>query len=161
MCIGRAGFAILGCVALLRMFDWGGAFVMRWVIVIGIGVGILLIFATGRIPGTNIQSSLSDDTRTAAALRHTPKYTNQQAVDMVVADIRQNCAEWADFYLGDLDQRTFAATWMHHPRSDDYYERRLDEWTVTHETTRHFWRMYEDNDEILGVIGHCKSIGDR
>ena len=132
---------------------------MRWVIVIGIGVGILLIFATGRIPGTNIQSSLSDDTRTAAALRHTPKYDHKRAIAMVVEHIREDC-EFADFYLESMDDATFAATWMHHPRSDDYYERRLDEWTVTHEETRHFWRLYEDNDEILGVVGKCRTIGD-
>ncbi len=161
MCIGRAGFAILGCVALWRMFDWGDDRVMRWVIVIGIGVAIVLIATMGRIPGTGKQSAISDEGRTAAALRHTPKYDHKHAVSMVVDDIRQNCAEWADFYLGDLDETTFAATWMHHPRSDDYYERRLDEWTVTHEESRHFWRMYEDNDEIVGVIGHCRTIGNQ
>ena len=131
---------------------------MKWVIVIGIGVALVLIATMGRIPGTGIQSPLSDDTRTAAALRHTPKYDHKQAISLVVDDIQQNCPEWADSYLQDMDEFTFAATWIHHPRSDDYYERRKDEWTVTHEETRHFWRLYEDNDEIIGVVGRCKTI---
>ena len=53
---------------------------MKWFIVIGIGLMMVAIASTGRIPGTGKQLAVSDDTRTAAAIAHTPKYTRQQAI---------------------------------------------------------------------------------
>ena len=44
---------------------------------------------------------------------------------------------------------------MRQPRSDDHYERGDREWTVSDPLTSAFWRLYEDNLEIVDVIGDC------
>ena len=125
---------------------------MRWLIVIGIGVAIVVIASTGRIPGTGKQSALSDDTRTAAAIAHTPKYERQQAIAMVADHIRENCAA-ADKYLPNLGG--LEARWMRQPRTDDHHERGFREWEVTDPITGDYWRLYEDNDEIVDSRNDC------
>ena len=125
---------------------------MKWVIVIGIGIAIVVIASSGRIPGTGKQSALSDETRTQAAIDHTPKYTRLQAIGLVEEHIRQGCAT-ADVYLANLE--LFEATWMRQPRSDDHHERGYREWTVTDPLTGGFWRLYEDNNEVVDVVNKC------
>ena len=125
---------------------------MKWLILIGVGVAIVIIASTGRIPGTGRQLAVSDETRTAAAIAHTPKYTRQQAIGMVAEHIRETCAA-ADEYLANREG--FEARWMRQPRTDDHHERGYREWTVTDPLTGAYWRMYEDNLEIVDVIGDC------
>ena len=125
---------------------------MKWAIVIGIGIAIVVIASSGRIPGTGRQLAVSDETRTAAALDHIPKYERQQAISMVADYIRDNC-EVADKYLVNLEG--FEATWMRQPRVDDHNERRLREWTVRDPITGAFWRLYEDNNEIVDILSDC------
>ena len=125
---------------------------MKWLILIGVGVAIVIIASSGRIPGTGRQLAVSDDTRTRAAIDHTPTYTRQEAIDTVSAHIRETCAA-ADRYLDNLD--SFEARWMRQPRTDDHHERGFREWTVTDPLTGAFWRMYEDNLEVVDVIGDC------
>ena len=86
---------------------------MKWVIVIGIGIAIVVIASSGRIPGTGRQLAVSDETRTAAALAHIPKYERQEVLARVSDYIRDNC-QVADKYLTNRDR--FEATWMRQPR---------------------------------------------
>jgi hypothetical protein len=126
---------------------------MKWAIVIGIGIAIVVIASAGRIPGTGKQLAVSDDTRTAAALAHTPKYKRQQAISMVGDYIRENC-QVADKYLSNLDR--FEGTWMRQPRVDDHNERGIREWTIRDPLTGAFWRLYEDSDEIVDILSDCQ-----
>lgn len=125
---------------------------MKWLILIGVGIAIVIIASTGRIPGTGRQLAVSDETRTQAAIDHTPKYTRQEAIDIVADHVRETCAA-ADRYLTNLAK--FEARWMRQPRTDDHHERGYREWTVTDPLTGAYWRMYEDNLEIVDVIGDC------
>ena len=125
---------------------------MKWLILIGVGVAIVIIASTGRIPGTGRQLAVSDDTRTRAAIALTPTYSRQKAIEIVADHVRENCAA-ADRYLANLDG--FEANWMRQPRTDDHHERRYREWTVTDPLTGAYWRMYEDNLEVVDVIGDC------
>ncbi len=127
---------------------------MKWIIVIGIGIAIVVIASTGRIPGTERQLALSEDTRTAAAIAHTPTYTRIEAIGFVERHIRENCAA-ADKYLPNI--AGFEATWMRNPRTDDHHERRDREWTVTDPATSAMWRLYEDDLEVIDVLGDCKT----
>jgi hypothetical protein len=125
---------------------------MKWAIVIGIGIAIVVIASSGRIPGTGRQLAVSDDTRTASAIAHTPKYERQKAISLVGDYIQQNC-QVADKYLQNLDK--FKGTWMRQPRVDDHNERGLREWTIRNPITGAFWRLYEDNDEIVDILSDC------
>ncbi len=123
---------------------------LKYVIVFGVAIAILVMASVGRIPGTERQLATSKETRAAATLANTPQYTRQQAIAMVGDYIRESCAS-PDRYLPHIDQ--FTATWLREPRTNDYYERGMREWTVTDPLTGAFWRLYEDTDEIRGVIG--------
>lgn len=125
---------------------------MKWVIVIGIGIAIVVIASAGRIPGTGKQLAVSDETRTAAAIAHTPKYERQEVIARVSDYIRENCSV-ADKYLVNLDK--FEATWMRQPRVNDHNFRNLREWTVREPISGAFWRMYEDSDEIVEILSDC------
>ena len=125
---------------------------MKWIILIGIGAAMVIIASAGRIPGTGRQLAVSDETRTAAAVEHTPKYTRQRAIEIVAEHIRESCAA-SDEYIADLD--SFEARWMRQPRTDDHHERGTREWTVSDPLSGAYWRMYEDNLEEVDVIGDC------
>ena len=125
---------------------------MKWAIVIGIGIALVVIASTGRIPGTGRQLAVSDETRTAAALAHTPKYERQEVIARVSDYIRENCPV-ADKYLVNVDK--FEATWMRQPRVNDHNFRGLREWTVREPISGAFWRLYEDNDEIVEILSDC------
>lgn len=125
---------------------------MKWAIVIGIGIAIVVIASTGRIPGTGRQLAVSDETRTAAALAHIPKYERQEAISRVGDYIQQNC-QVADKYLRNIE--SFEATWMRQPRVNDHNERGFREWTVRDPITGAFWRLYEDTDEIIDILSDC------
>ncbi len=125
---------------------------MRWAIVIGIGIAIVVIASSGRIPGTGRQLAVSDETRTAAALAHIPKYEREEVIARVADYIRDNCPA-ADKYLPHLE--SFEATWMRQPRVNDHNERRPKEWTVRDPITGAFWRLYEDNGEIVEILSDC------
>ncbi len=66
--------------------------------------------------------------------------------------VQQNC-QVADKYLQNLDK--FKGTWMRQPRVDDHNERGLREWTIRDPITGAFWRLYEDNDEIVDILSDC------
>ena len=125
---------------------------MKWVIVIGIVLAVIVMASQGRIPGTGRQLAVSDETRTAAALAHIPKYERQEAIARIGSYIRDNC-QAADKYLQNLE--SFEATWMRQPRVNDHNERGLREWTVRDPITGAFWRLYEDNDEIVDILSDC------
>ena len=126
---------------------------LKYVVVFGVAIAILLVFATGDIPFVERQRyATSEETRAAAKAANTPKYTRQQAISFVEEDIRANCAA-ADEYLQHLG--SFEATWMRQPRIDDHHERGYREWTVTDPLTGAYWRLYEDNNEVVAVIGRC------
>ena len=71
---------------------------MKWIIVLGIAVALVLIASVGRIPFTERKLATSEETRAAAAVANTPKYTRSQAISMVEEHIRENCRS-ADKYL--------------------------------------------------------------
>ncbi len=123
---------------------------LKYIVVFGIAIAILIIASVGRIPGTERQLATSDETRSAAKLANTPTYTRLQAISMVGDHIRENCND-ADKYLANFDK--FTATWLRQPHTDDFYERGMKEWTVTDPITGAFWRLYEDTGEIRSVIG--------
>ena len=125
---------------------------MKWVIVIGIMLVAIVIASQGRIPGTGRQLAVSDETRTAAAIAHTPKYERQEVVARVSDYIRDTCPI-ADKYLAH--RKSFEATWMRQPRVDDHNVRGFREWTVRDPITGAFWRFYEDNDEIVEILSDC------
>ena len=122
----------------------------KYVLVFGVAIAILVIASVGRIPGTERQLATSEETRAAAAQSNIPKYTRQQAISMVADHIRESCAT-PDAYLSHLDK--FTATWLREPRTNDFYERGMREWTVNDPLTGAFWRLYEDSGEIRSVIG--------
>ena len=122
----------------------------KYVLVFGIAIAILVIASVGRIPGTERQLATSEETRAAATLANTPKYTRQQAISMVADHIRESC-DTPDKYLSHIDK--FTATWLREPRTDDFYERGKREWTVNDPLTGAIWRLYEDSGDIRSVIG--------
>ena len=121
----------------------------KYLVVFGIAVAILIIASMGRIPGTGKQSAISDERRTATAIEHTPKYERAEAIEIVKDHIRESCDNPDRYLVGGK----FSAKYLYQPRSDDYYERGMREWTVTEESTTAFWRFYEDTGEIRGVVG--------
>ena len=123
---------------------------LKYIIVFGIAIAILLIASVGRIPFTERQLATSEETRTAAAIANTPMHERQEAIAMVADFIRDSCGD-PDRYLDNVDR--FDANWLLHPRTDDYYERGQREWTVTDPYTGAFWRLYEDTGEIRSVVG--------
>ena len=125
---------------------------MKWLILIGVGIAIVIIASTGRIPFTERQLAVSDETRTRTTIERAPKYTRQKAIETVADHIRETCAA-SDRYLANLEK--FAANYMPQPRTVDHHERRHREWTVTDPLTGAYWRMYEDNLEVVDVIGDC------
>ena len=122
---------------------------LKYIFIFGVAVAILVIASVGRIPGTGKQSAISDERRTATAIEHTPKYERLEVISIVKDHIRESCAA-PDKYLNGGQ---FKAKWLFQPRSDDYYERGMREWTVTEEFSGAFWRLYEDTGEIRSVIG--------
>ena len=125
---------------------------VKWAIAIGIVLVAIVIASQGRIPGTGRQLAVSDETRTAAAIAHTPKYERKEVIARVSDYIRDNCPV-ADKYLVNLDK--FEATWMRQPRVNDHNFRGFREWTVREPITGAFWRLYEDNDEIVEIQSEC------
>ncbi|MXY21000.1 MAG: hypothetical protein F4Y49_06655 [Dehalococcoidia bacterium] len=123
---------------------------LKYVIVFGAAIAILVIASVGRIPGTERQLATSEETRAAATLANTPTYTRHQAISMVADYIRESCAT-PDEYLSHLDR--FTATWLRQPRTNDFYERDMREWTVSDPLTGAFWRLYEDSGEVRSIIG--------
>lgn len=123
---------------------------LKYAIVFGVAIAILVIASVGRIPGTERQLATSEETRATATLANTPKYTRQQAISMVAEHISESCAT-PDEYLSHIDK--FTATWLREPRTDDFYEREMREWTVNDPLTGAFWRLYEDSGEIRSIIG--------
>ena len=123
---------------------------LKYVIVFGAAIAILVIASVGRIPGTERQLATSEETRAAATLANTPTYTRHQAISMVADHIRESCAT-PDEYLSHLDR--FTATWLRQPRTNDFYERDMREWTVSDPLTGAFWRLYEDSGEVRSIIG--------
>ena len=121
----------------------------KYVAVFGIAVAILIIASMGRIPGTGKQSAISDERRTATAIEHTPRYERLEVISIVKDHIRESCDD-PDKYL---EEGRFMAKYLYQPRSDDYYEREMREWTVTEELSAAFWRFYEDTGEIRSVVG--------
>ena len=123
---------------------------LKYIVVFGIAIAVLIVASVGRIPGTERQLATSDETRAAAQLANTPTYTRQQAISMVGDHIRENCED-ADKYLASYDK--FSATWLRQPRTNDHYEREMREWTITDPVTGAFWRLYEDTGQIRSIIG--------
>ena len=123
---------------------------LKYIIVFGVAIVILVIASVGRIPGTERQLATSEETRAAATLANTPTYTRQQAISMVSSHIRESC-ETPDKYLSHVDK--FTATWLRQPRTNDFYERGMREWTVNDPLTGAFWRLYEDTGEIRSIVG--------
>ena len=121
----------------------------KYVLVFGVAVAILVIASVGRIPGTGKQSAISDERRTATAIEHTPKYERLEVISIVKEHIRESCPDPGIYLNGGQ----FKAKWLFQPRSDDYYERGMREWTVTEEFSGAFWRLYEDTGEIRSIIG--------
>ena len=125
---------------------------MNWVVILGIVALIVLIGSVGRIPFSERQLATSEETRAAAKADQAPRYTRAQAISLVEKHIRENCRS-ADKYLPNVTR--MEANWIREPWSDDYYVRGDHEWTVADPLTGAFWRLYEDTDEIVAVIGDC------
>ncbi len=125
---------------------------IKWIVVLGVAVGLVLIASVGRVPFTERKLATSDETRAAAAADNTPKYTRSQAISLVADDIRENCRD-ADKYLPHVPR--MEASWLRITWTDDYYERGDREWTVTDPLTGAFWRLYEDTGAIISVFADC------
>ena len=125
---------------------------LKYIVVFGIAMAIFLVFATGDIPFMERNYATSEETRAAAQAANVPKYSRQQAIALVEEDISANCPA-ANEYLPHVSN--FEATWMRQPRTDDHHERGYREWTVTDPLTGAYWRLYEDNNEVVAVIGNC------
>ena len=123
---------------------------LKYIIVFSVAIAILVIASVGRIPGTERQLATSEETRAAATLANTPKYTRQQAMALVGDHIEESC-DTPDEYLSHAER--FTATWLRQPRTDDYYRRGPKEWTISDPLTGAFWRLYEDTGEVRSVIG--------
>ena len=61
---------------------------MKWLIVLGVAVLIVLIGSVGRIPFSERQLATSEETRAAAKADQAPRYTRAQAISMVEKHIR-------------------------------------------------------------------------
>jgi len=125
---------------------------MKWLVVIGFAVLLVLIGSTGRIPFTQLKLATSEETRARVEAENTPTYTRQQAISFVEQHIRDNCVS-ADKYLPNVAR--MEAKWIRRPWADDHHKREDHEWTVTDPLTGAFWRFYEDTGVIIAVRGDC------
>ncbi len=135
------------------VWSWGDCVPeMKWLIVLGVAVLIVLIGSVGRIPFSERQLATSEETRAAAKADQAPRYTRAQAISMVEKHIREKCSS-ADKYLPHV--RQMEATFIRETWTNDFYERGDREWTISDPLTGALWRMYEDTNAIITVFGDC------
>ncbi|MCH8310544.1 MAG: hypothetical protein IIB17_08625 [Chloroflexi bacterium] len=124
----------------------------KWIVVFGIATIIVVIGSVGRIPFTERKLSTTEETRAQFAEDNTPTYSRVQAISFIKDYLRTNC-EFGEKYLANADR--FEAKWIRLPWADDYYVRGDREWTVSDPMTNAFWRLYEDDLNIITVRGDC------
>jgi|TARA_B100001013_G_C24345653_1_gene338289 hypothetical protein len=125
---------------------------VKWVIVLVVGVAVILIGSAGRIPFTDISLALSEETRLKAAEEHTPTLSRSEALSRVKTYLSEECANGPGYLL---NKHRFDATWMRMPRTDDHHVRGMNEWTINDQSSGAMWRFYEDTGEIVTVLGNC------
>ena len=125
---------------------------IKWVLVLVIGVAVILIGSAGRIPFTEKSLALSETTQQKAAEDHTPALSRSQALSRVKTWISENCASGPKYLL---NKSQFDATWMRMPRTDDHHVRGYNEWTINDQVSGAMWRFYEDTGDIVTAQGDC------
>lgn len=125
---------------------------LKWVIVLVLGVAVILVGSAGRIPFTDKSLALSKETRLKAEAEHTPSLSRSEALSRVKTYLVEDCVNGPDYLL---NKHRFDATWMRLPRTDDHHVRGMNEWTINDQSSGAMWRFYEDTGEIVTVLGDC------
>ena len=118
---------------------------MKWLLVIGIAVLLVLMASSGKIPWVDRNIAVSEETRLSNTANREPSLTRGQAIAQVEQYIQTDCGQ-ASKYLPNVSR--FEATFTFNPRTDDHYERGEKEWTVVDPISGGIWRL----DETTGVI---------
>ncbi|SVB28668.1 uncharacterized protein METZ01_LOCUS181522, partial [marine metagenome] len=105
---------------------------LKWVIVLVLGVVVILVGSAGRIPFTDKSLALSKETRLKAAEEHTPSLSRSEALSRVKTYLVEDCVNGSDYLL---NKHRFDATWMRLPRTDDHHVRGMNEWTINDQSS--------------------------
>ena len=125
---------------------------IKYIVVIGVAVALVVIGSLGKIPWVERSIAVSQETRESSAAATAPEYTRLEAIALVEEYLRTDC-EFRDRYLPNLSR--FEATFIYHPFTSDHYLRENREWTVVDPISGGIWRLPESTGAIRMIRGTC------